>query len=561
MSDHDRKWIIGASSDCDLVVDQQTVSGRHCALERVGGQWFVEDLSSTNGVYVNGERISERRPITRNDLVTLGKNVTLPWPEVGDEPAAPPVAPPAAQASEQPAPATPPRPYGTKITIGRTPGNDVVINHPSVSSKHAILYIEDGTITLQDLHSSNGTYLGADCERVHEAVVQPSDIVYFGEHQTTITDLLLSSDKTIAGVSLNLPPLEGSPSESADSQRKNVILILSAGGLVVLLGLILILFWNGPAKDKDVADNGDNANATANPVETTTTDENATPVSVPPKKVEPTEAAYQLMIADPEGKEHYRIGTAVAVGPRQLVTSATCKAIANLAHQRFPNVVLQGPTQPRIIKFVAHPTYLQKFSEGDDAERKFKELIAKVEKLSPEQDMQSQLREAYHHYMTIADQPHHFDVAVIEVDSDLPTWLPVAPATILAPQTGLSILSFAFDRVAPFTEIQSTPQPRTDKGRVRQTIGAAGDPSNPRLLVGQLPQVDPADHLGLNFTGAAILDSEKRLVALYSRITPARELNSPTTGEQFDATVLSDVSDFLQPYLPTTTETKPGSAP
>src|ERR1044071_1966681 len=42
---------------------------------------------------------------------------------------------------------------------GRSPGGGVVLQDPSVSRGHALLFIRAGKVTLQDLRSSNGTYV------------------------------------------------------------------------------------------------------------------------------------------------------------------------------------------------------------------------------------------------------------------------------------------------------------------------------------------------------------------------------------------------------------------
>ena len=46
------------------------------------------------------------------------------------------------------------------ITIGRLEGNDLILDHPSVSRVHARLWIEAGRVYLEDLGSSNGTFIG-----------------------------------------------------------------------------------------------------------------------------------------------------------------------------------------------------------------------------------------------------------------------------------------------------------------------------------------------------------------------------------------------------------------
>src|SRR5207302_2610513 len=75
-----RSWLIGRGAGCDLVVAVDSVSTRHCRLTEAGGQFFVEDLGSSNGTYVNGIRIAGRAPVKTSDRVTLGQLVPMPWP-------------------------------------------------------------------------------------------------------------------------------------------------------------------------------------------------------------------------------------------------------------------------------------------------------------------------------------------------------------------------------------------------------------------------------------------------------------------------------------------------
>jgi pSer/pThr/pTyr-binding forkhead associated (FHA) protein len=59
--------------DADLVLDDPEVSRRHAMLRRSGESVVVEDLDSTNGTFVNGERI--RTPVTvgPGDQVRVGR--------------------------------------------------------------------------------------------------------------------------------------------------------------------------------------------------------------------------------------------------------------------------------------------------------------------------------------------------------------------------------------------------------------------------------------------------------------------------------------------------------
>jgi hypothetical protein len=75
-----RQWIIGAQPDCDIIIDQPTVSSRHCRLSLRDGDFYLEDLASTNGTFVNGTRIEKSRTVSPQDRITLGQAISMPWP-------------------------------------------------------------------------------------------------------------------------------------------------------------------------------------------------------------------------------------------------------------------------------------------------------------------------------------------------------------------------------------------------------------------------------------------------------------------------------------------------
>ena len=66
--------LIGKNSDCDISINyDKTVSGRHCQITKEGGEYYIEDLNSTNGTIVNGSRIREKTPIRSGALIKMGK--------------------------------------------------------------------------------------------------------------------------------------------------------------------------------------------------------------------------------------------------------------------------------------------------------------------------------------------------------------------------------------------------------------------------------------------------------------------------------------------------------
>jgi hypothetical protein len=63
---------VGRSRDCDVVVGEQTVSRFHMELRHAEDDtWTVRDLDSTNGTWLNGDRVMEAR-VCRGDVLRLG---------------------------------------------------------------------------------------------------------------------------------------------------------------------------------------------------------------------------------------------------------------------------------------------------------------------------------------------------------------------------------------------------------------------------------------------------------------------------------------------------------
>jgi ABC-type multidrug transport system ATPase subunit/pSer/pThr/pTyr-binding forkhead associated (FHA) protein len=63
---------VGRAPDSDVRLDGLQISNRHARFVRTNGSVAVEDTGSTNGVYVNGERISGRRQVQLSDVIQIG---------------------------------------------------------------------------------------------------------------------------------------------------------------------------------------------------------------------------------------------------------------------------------------------------------------------------------------------------------------------------------------------------------------------------------------------------------------------------------------------------------
>jgi ABC transport system ATP-binding/permease protein len=140
---------IGRRSDNQVVIDGERVSRHHARIAPADGGWYLADLDSMNGTYLNGERLrDESRWLESGDKIGVGgevlRFVTGEFTQVDGLPT-PALSQQRVQFS------------GRRLTFGRDPSNDVVLRDPNVSRFHAEITPAPTGVELRDLGSSNGT--------------------------------------------------------------------------------------------------------------------------------------------------------------------------------------------------------------------------------------------------------------------------------------------------------------------------------------------------------------------------------------------------------------------
>lgn len=175
-------WIVGSDPICDVVIDDLVVSSIHCRLTRTASGYFLQDLHSTNGTYVRGVAITDKTPVQPSAPITLGTSQPLVWPQ------------------------SPPTTGTRVVLIGRNPDNDVTLDHPSVSSEHARLLVTKLGIFLEDLGSTNGTFVGSVQNQIRKAQVTPDDVVYFGNYSCAVRDLISLRNRVAKSVPVGSSP-------------------------------------------------------------------------------------------------------------------------------------------------------------------------------------------------------------------------------------------------------------------------------------------------------------------------------------------------------------------
>ena len=67
--------VMGRAPECELALDDTFVSQQHARLFAKNGSWYVEDLGSTNGTFVNDQRLAAPAMVQPGDRVRVGTTV------------------------------------------------------------------------------------------------------------------------------------------------------------------------------------------------------------------------------------------------------------------------------------------------------------------------------------------------------------------------------------------------------------------------------------------------------------------------------------------------------
>jgi len=132
------------------------------------------------------------------------------------------------------------------LLIGRSAACDVVIDHPEVSGRHAILSItQDGLFEIQDIGSKNGVYVNG--ERIIRKTLQEGDRVTLGSHEIDWLSILRNPPR--AGVGSDSPTkLTRAPIKGKNILRGLALIILAVIVVFLILWFVVRPFIPGLAE-------------------------------------------------------------------------------------------------------------------------------------------------------------------------------------------------------------------------------------------------------------------------------------------------------------------------
>lgn len=244
---------VGRESDNDLVLAGSSLSRRHARFEPGdGATWWIEDIESANGTWVNSKRLEGRAALNHGDRIRLAQDDFLfvdadnnSFDTRGYQLAEKETVTlgkllfdrgsgPEELLLEEPT-----------VTMGREDTNDIVLALAGVSGNHCKIRSVDETFTLVDLKSTNGTYIEGSEDRVDEVVLRAGMVFLVGNCRIEFA----TEEVTRAKAEQLRPPMRFHKPSMVD-----VVLPVAAAFLVLLTVMFAVLIAVRPPPEEDTDD-------------------------------------------------------------------------------------------------------------------------------------------------------------------------------------------------------------------------------------------------------------------------------------------------------------------
>ena len=208
--------LIGQKPPADVILQYPDIAHLHAEIKlEANGNILISDKGSSKGTFVNGIQVKSWMLLTPQDKLYLGsyrikKRTLEDWldqlraiavlstvddpteTELGHEQTASIDFSELSGAQQNPLQKVDIPEQGTLI-IGRDPDCQVTLDHPSVSWQHAKLQVRNGTLTLSDLNSSNGTFV--DGKKITKVEVSSESWIRIGTIVIYLNDGRVSATK------------------------------------------------------------------------------------------------------------------------------------------------------------------------------------------------------------------------------------------------------------------------------------------------------------------------------------------------------------------------------
>jgi pSer/pThr/pTyr-binding forkhead associated (FHA) protein len=232
--------LVGRSEGADVVLPSDNVSRKHARIYTVDGRCYVEDLGSSNGVFVNGRRIHEAFQIEASAQIKVGDFYILVQTAVQDDGVFGRLRGKNLEFADET------YEINEKVMlVGRGKDCGLTFVDGSISRAHAKFTVDpSGSIILEDLNSSNGTFVND--EGIQVTTLKDGDFIRFGNAEF---DFSMAASTTSEEVAAGWNPPKRK-SRKGLWITVSIVVILLAASAVLLAVFADDLFGGGEDQKK-----------------------------------------------------------------------------------------------------------------------------------------------------------------------------------------------------------------------------------------------------------------------------------------------------------------------
>ena len=241
---------IGSAGDANVVLDAAEVAGRHCEIHVTGTGANLQVPEGGGAVTVNGRPVADIMALRAGDQIGIGpvqaRFVIVEAARSAPSEAAGPVEDTGATRVRMAVPKYVLRgvsgavfgkvfPVGGPTAIGRAPECDISVQGDEISRRHALVKPTPDGLSVEDLGSSNGTYVNG--KRVQQAFLAAGDELKLD----TVRFIVVAPGMEMAQQTVRMAKPEAArvPGAPASGHSKWVPIMLAAAALVMIVVMIV----------------------------------------------------------------------------------------------------------------------------------------------------------------------------------------------------------------------------------------------------------------------------------------------------------------------------------
>jgi pSer/pThr/pTyr-binding forkhead associated (FHA) protein len=154
--------IIGRDTSSNIAINDAEISRKHARLTFQGGKYVIEDLGSTNGTFVNGQRLASPAVLKSGDVVSLGEQIVLMYEALASDPGATVMSARHSQPRPAPVPVPVPAPAPAQQYYAPPPPPSVAPLGPPRTANNLPIFIVIGALAVICLCGAALWYIDAN---------------------------------------------------------------------------------------------------------------------------------------------------------------------------------------------------------------------------------------------------------------------------------------------------------------------------------------------------------------------------------------------------------------